>query len=169
MPSNEAMNFCGELMNWVTSSPIPERIKSAMDTNAQWEIWLQVELAIYLKSKSGLVVREQRYDSSKKSLDILCKLNTRGYAIELKTESLKTNLTSGMTMVQALLSDKSKLEKHPLIKTLASIGCNSLTSLVIGIGSTSDHRQTALEIMEETKAFVVKFKDDFGLYILIME
>ncbi|MBD9504313.1 hypothetical protein M2D07_030695 [Pseudomonas sp. BGr12] len=169
MPSNEAITFCGELMNWAASSTISERIKSAMDTNAQWEIWLQVELAIYLKSKSGLVVREQNYDASRKSLDILCKLNTRGYAIELKAESLKTGLTSGMTMVQALLSDKSKLEENPLVKTLISFGCNSLTSLVIGIGSISNHRQTALEILSETQAFILSFKDDFGLYILIME
>lgn len=162
----EAVKLAGEILNWTAKES--ERIKRAMGTGAQWEIWLQVELALGLKATASLVVREEKYDSSAKSVDLMCQVVNRAFAIELKTESTKTGLVSNMTMLKALKSDKAKLLGNPLAQKVNQMGCTSLSALAIGIGSTSKFRATALGILD-AESMVANIQDDFGVYIMLID
>lgn len=46
MASKEATRFIGNLLNWIVK--IRPKIVAAMSAKAQWEIWLQVEMALFL-------------------------------------------------------------------------------------------------------------------------
>ena len=162
----------GSILNWAQEQKI--KIKAAISTGAQWEIWLQVELALFLSnlssSSSGQVIREQKYDDSRKSLDILYKdqKNSWAMAIELKAQSPKTGLTSGTSMAQALLSDVKKLQE--LKVTQAIQGYNSFASMALGIGITEE-KTKIYEAAKQNKLKVgaVTFDNTFSLYAYLVE
>lgn len=138
-----------------------------METSAQWEVWLQVELAVFFKTIGAAVVREVKYDGSQQSVDLVVKVNDRAIAIELKTESLKTGKVSGTTMVSALQSDMQKLQNNQLLNQYMQLGCRKWSSVVIGIGQVAKYVATASQIMN-AKSTSLKFRDDFGLYISVV-
>lgn len=166
MTTMEAKRVAGGIANWAVSERT--RIAAAMSTGAQWEIWLQVELALYLRTVSGLVLREQRYDGSKKSVDIWSVEGTRAYAFELKTESTMTGLVSGVTMLKAIKGDQLKLTENPLATKVRNSGCTALSAFAIGIGSISKFRATAHALLD-ANTMAVAVDGDFGLFIVTME
>lgn len=167
MASKEATKLIGGILNWTVS--YKTRILAAMNTNAQWEIWLQVEMSIYLKGSGNIVIREQRYDDSRKSLDILAKMGSRAFAIELKAESLQTGRVSGATMYQALSLDKKKLEENGLLKKVKDMNCTELSLIVIGIGQASKYQKIALKVMQQGTPFAANIHNEFGVYGFLME
>lgn len=164
--SKEAVMFVGTVNNWAVNQS--ERVILAMNTSAQWEVWLQVELAVFLKQQCGAaVLREVKYDGSQQSVDLVVRMNDRAIAVELKTESLKTGNVSGTTMVKALLSDMEKLASNELLKQFATLGCTKWSSIVIGIGHGSKYVGTAKKILN-VNTTGVKWKEDFGIYISLV-
>lgn len=176
MASEEATYLLGGIFNWTVEKNIA--IRSAMQTNAQWEIWLQVEMALFLKEKYGDVIREANYDDSRKSLDIIVQYKKQAIAIELKTESLKTGLVSGQPMFKALMSDMGKLQENKLSELVREMECNRLTLIVIGIGHASKYQKDSQKVLEQGmnieelntgESFAVKVLDEFGVYGFVDE
>jgi len=161
-PSTDVTQFIGCINNWAVNQSTP--ITLAMNTSAQWEVWLQVELAVFLKTNLGAtVVREVKYDGSQQSVDLVVKVNDRAIAVELKTESLKTGNVSGTTMVNALRSDTQKLKDNQLLVQYMQLGCKKWSSVVIGIGQVAKYAATASKIIGAATS-CLKFSEDFGLY-----
>ena len=142
-----------------------------MKTQAQWEIWLQVEIAIHLKSITELTIREQQYDNSQMSLDILATINETAFAIELKTESLRTGRVSGMTMENALLADKKKLLTQSITQKAVSLNCKQLSTIVFGIGDISKYESTASKMLKSNSNNFssVKVDGQFGVYAMLVK
>lgn len=99
------------------------RITTAITTGAQWEVWMQVELAILLKNASMQVAREVPYPRPYDSmiLDVLAQdsLGARS-AIELKAESAtNAGFAGGQPIMTALQADAAKVKNYA-VESLAA-------------------------------------------------
>lgn len=105
---NDAMNFVYGLLNTVDEVA---RIKDAITTGAQWEVWMQTELALLSRQAGHSAVREVPYGDGR-SLDILVQYDASHHiAIELKCESA-TN--AGQPPMSAITDDWTKVQDYPL-------------------------------------------------------
>jgi hypothetical protein len=89
-----------------------QRIATAISTGAQWEIWMQVELAVLFRDAGFQVAREVPYPPPVDSLRLDLLAQDPGgsrYAIEMKVESA-TN--SGLTIVAGLENDLVKIGRY---------------------------------------------------------
>jgi hypothetical protein len=88
------------------------RIATAVSTGAQWEIWMQVELAVLFRGAGFQVAREVPYPPPVDSLrlDLLVQdPDGSRYAIEMKVESA-TN--SGGAIIAGLENDMVKIGRY---------------------------------------------------------
>lgn len=89
------------------------RIKTAIETGAAWEIWMQVELAVLLRGVNMQVTREVPYPppNNNQRLDTLAQDVAGCYAIELKVESATTGGNAG-TMLKSIQNDIFKVNGY---------------------------------------------------------
>lgn len=165
--------FIGWLNNYLVGHQA--RIVQAMRTEAQWEVWLQVEMAVALNS-IGIAVREQKYDDSRKSLDILfversSQQTNQLFVIELKAESLKTNLVSGRSMFSALLSDLDKMQSLQVNNLKNKYSCSALTYIACGIGSPSKYEAIARKMYRQlpNATATINVAGQYGMYYFVVE
>lgn len=164
---NDSTHFVGMLANWLCSNNM--RIAAAMNTRAAWEIWLQVEMAIYINQLCGNAVREQHYDNSRKSVDILCKYGNTAIALELKAQSLQTYMVSGGSMIDALRSDVDKLNHLSLINSAKAMNCSKIAPLVLGIGIPDTYNNIAQQLFyspffNHSNLVSMRVMDAFAVY-----
>ncbi|HEX8560875.1 MAG TPA: hypothetical protein VF668_22465 [Pyrinomonadaceae bacterium] len=99
-----------ELINLILGDSA--RIATAISTGAQWEIWMQVELAVLFRGADMMSSREVPYpepnDGLRLDLLVADKSGSR-YAIEMKVESA-TN--SGRAILAGLQKDKLKIAAY---------------------------------------------------------
>lgn len=114
----------GDLINVISGDS--RRITDAISTGAGWEVWMQVELALLLRSINVWGSREVKYPGSNQYLDFLAQDNHGVYAIELKVESA-TN--SGVNFLPSVQSDINKI--------ISFTSPNLVARCVIGIGYSS--------------------------------
>jgi len=84
------------------------RIQGAIGNGAGWEIWLQIELASWLRNRGCQVARETPYGDGQ-SLDILATKDGTTVAIEIKVESA-TNAVVGF--IPAVRADVQKIQGY---------------------------------------------------------
>jgi hypothetical protein len=88
------------------------KIQSVIETGAQWEIWLQAELAIALREKYHVMGRELPVFGTRETVDIGFTLNNVVHAIELKVEGATTsNKFAGVSLGAGVGADIEKLER----------------------------------------------------------
>lgn len=169
MVSKESRELIGSILNWTITHR--SKIIEEMNSNSQWEIWLQSEISMLINRNYKAIIREQNYNKSKRKLDILANLNNIAFAIELKLELPKISKTSDITMIESLMVDKSKLKEYPLHKKLIDIQCNNLSLLLINIGNISKYEKIISEVLDDniSQSFAVEFHKNFGIYGLLKE
>ncbi|UZJ58040.1 hypothetical protein OKW98_15600 [Pseudomonas sp. KU26590] len=112
-----------------------QRLTLAIQTGAQWELWMQVEMYIMLFGMPGVTVaREVPYGATRMTLDFLATDQHGRYAIELKVESA-TN--AGASVMTQAMSDVQKIAQYVAPDAL------HLSRYVIAIGYSAPAR-TAL-------------------------
>jgi len=121
-----------DLARWVLADE--PRIVAAIATGAQWEIWMQVELAIVLSGNGIQIAREAPYVPATvpvTRLDCLASDGRTRFPIEMKVESA-TN--AGRALLAAILQDRAKLAGYvdPTV---------TLTRWVIGIAYSDVAKQ----------------------------
>ncbi len=91
---------------------LSDRIVRAVTTGADWEIWLQVEIALALEEKGITVTREVKYPSNFNwQLDFLVGVGLDLCAIELKVQSA---LGRALELWSGIDSDLTKLDNFNL-------------------------------------------------------
>jgi hypothetical protein len=114
-----------------------QRIVGAIQTGAQWEVWMQVELAILLMSNGVQCAREAPYVPATfpaTHLDCLAWDGQTRFPIEMKVESA-TN--AGRALIAAVLKDQVKLRGYvdptvPLTRWVLSIAYSGVAKAALG-------------------------------------
>jgi len=93
-----------------------ERIKDAISTGAQWEVWMQSEMGVLFVGQGMQAARELRYPRphDNLSLDLLVRQkNGNAVAIELKAESAtNAGQAGGRPIKAALEADWAKIGQY---------------------------------------------------------
>lgn len=131
-----------------------EKISEAITTGAAWEIWMQVELYLWLKQLTGIQVsREIRYSSeSNQRFDILVATVDNHYTIELKVQSA-TNAT--LQYLSNFSNDINKIEESN----------KAGKKWVIGIAYSAEVHKINMEIAKAHDCYHYKNIDYFGVAI----
>lgn len=139
------------------------RIEAAITTGAQWEIWMQTELAVLFRQAGFQATREVAYGNNN-YLDLLVQLTPNQHlAIELKCESA-TN--AGEPPLRKITDDWQKIRNYPVTPT----SIVTVIRLVIFIGYSATKRQqmhklaaqhpTAIWIADHAPYFVAMIDAD---------
>lgn len=92
-----------------------QRIQYAISTGAAWEIWIQVELLIMVRTVGFEAARETPYPNNNNAkLDLLMKNAGHYFAIELKVESAHN---SGHSLISAIDKDVNKIASYNAANT----------------------------------------------------
>lgn len=105
-----------ELLNLILGDSA--RIAAAIETGAQWEVWMQVELAVLLSNAGLQVTREVHYPAPLNllTLDILASdAEGHSYAIEMKAETGSQAGQAGRKPIMTVLeSDVAKIKSFSI-------------------------------------------------------
>jgi hypothetical protein len=96
----------GDIVELVLSKS--DRIQNAIQSGAGWEIWLQIELAGWLRQHGCQVAREAPYGDGQ-DLDILASKNGIAVAIEIKVEGAATAVAG---FIPAVRTDVQKIQGY---------------------------------------------------------
>ncbi len=110
---------------------LESRIVGAIESGAQWEIWLQVELMAALRNRYGINGREWTLPGTSESVDLAFTYKGRYYFVEIKVESAhNAGQFAGKTCEKAVEADLEKLGRISLSGTEGSIAMRAV--LVVG-------------------------------------
>jgi len=89
-----------------------QRIVEAIQTGSGWEVWMQVELTMILRTNNIQAAREVPYPppNQAQKLDIIAQDQFGMYAIEMKVESA-TN--AGAQIINGINADRAKIANYP--------------------------------------------------------
>lgn len=136
-----------------------ERIKSAITTGAQWEVWFQTEIAVNIVEAGGQAAREVYYPDKRRTLDILCR--PRGedsVAIELKAESAHhAGQAAGKPIRRAMETDWQK------VKDFVDTDLHAVASL-----AWSPQGKRAVQSLADDRPDAVALRDIDGLSAIMI-
>lgn len=146
-----------DLMNLILGDAA--RISTAISTGAQWEIWMQVELAVLFRGAGVMPTREAPYPEPHDALRLDLLATEKGgarYAIEMKVESA-TN--SGRAIRAGLQKDTLKIAAYD-VEDLAA-------RWVVGVGYSGDAKAVfrEIEMQDQSKSVTA---ESSGVGVLVM-